>query len=246
MLSFFEIRNLSNKQIKTNKLGLINKQKTNEKKKKKKAFPICLDHANSFGNSLSKNIFLPLLKKRGPEHCFCRFLKNTVPCEFLLLKLYIFIYFTLLVFKLWQKVFSQKVTPVYEQSPIINREYAFLRHQRSKTWPCQKQWCIQHYLRRGSWGLCISLHRYQTKRQISQNIYLHLSLCSQTAKTFSMPCIKVSAFIGGGGNFNIRWTPSWTHKIDPFNSFCSLTPLMMQTIQYITHLWKTTPVTRFF
>ena len=46
-------------------------------KKKKKAFPICLDHANSFGNFLSKNIFLPLFKKKGPEHWFCRFLKNT-------------------------------------------------------------------------------------------------------------------------------------------------------------------------
>ena len=57
--------------------------------------------------------------------------------------------------------------------------------------------------------------------------------------------VRVSAFIEGATS-NIRWTPSWTRKIDPFSSFCSLTPLMMQTIQYMTHLWKTTPITHFF
>ena len=51
-----------------------------------------LDHVDSFGKFvkyLSKNIFLPLFKKGGPEHCFCHFLKS-VPYEFPLLKLYNF------------------------------------------------------------------------------------------------------------------------------------------------------------
>ena len=76
--------------------------------KKEKAFPICLDHANSFGNFLSKTLFT-LVKKRGPEHCFCRFLKNTVPSEFLLLKLYIFYIHYLISFQVMTKsIFTKR------------------------------------------------------------------------------------------------------------------------------------------
>ena len=51
--------------------------------------------------------------------------------------------------------------------------------------------------------------------------------------SLTVKSIKVSAFIEGGRATSIiRWTPSWTHKIDPFSSFCSLTPLMMQTIHH--------------
>ena len=49
-----------------------------------------LDHVDSFGKFLKLFVqkhffFYPNLKK-VPEHWFCRFLKNTVPCEFPLLK----------------------------------------------------------------------------------------------------------------------------------------------------------------
>ena len=42
--------------------------------------------------------------------------------------------------------------------------------------------------------------------------------------SFTVKSIEVSDFIEGATS-NIRWTPSWTRKIDPFSSFCSLTPL---------------------
>ena len=84
-----EINEKTNKQTKTNRF--INKHKENEK-----SFPMCIDHIDSFGNFLKffvQKHFCTLFKKRGgAEHCFCHFLKNTVPCEFLLLKLYKFLY----------------------------------------------------------------------------------------------------------------------------------------------------------
>ena len=63
-------------------------------KKKKHSKIHVLDRLDSFCKFLKllfcpKTLFYPCLKKR-PEHCFCRFLKNTVPCEFPLLKLYNF------------------------------------------------------------------------------------------------------------------------------------------------------------
>ena len=73
----------------------VKKQKQNKKKKKsKKASPryILLDHVDSVGKFLIfffvfffflvQKTFLPLFKKRGPEHFFCCFFKNTAPCEY--------------------------------------------------------------------------------------------------------------------------------------------------------------------
>ena len=104
-----------------------------------------LDHVDSFGIFFfffffcPKNIF-NLVKKRGPEHCFCCFFKNTVPP---------FAYFTLLVIKIWQEQFSQKAT----------------RYQITRV---------------------VGLPSLNVK---SRRKFLHLSLCSQTSKNFSMPCI---------------------------------------------------------
>ena len=58
------------------------------------------------------------------QNTFCRFLKNTVTCEFPCQNCIPFIYFTLLVFKFWQKQFSQKATPVpnYEGVTILKRQ----------------------------------------------------------------------------------------------------------------------------
>ena len=75
-----------------------------------------LDHVNSSGKFLkflSKNIFT-LVKKEGQNTAFAVFSKNTVPCEFLLLKLCNFDILYLISFKVWQKLaqFSQKATPV--------------------------------------------------------------------------------------------------------------------------------------
>ena len=80
-----------------------------------------LDHVDSFDKFLiffffffffwSKKTFLPLLKK-GPEHCFCCFLKNTVPCEFPLLKLYNFCIFDLIGFQVMTRTILTKSYPV--------------------------------------------------------------------------------------------------------------------------------------
>ena len=85
-----------------------------------------LDHVDSFSKFLKffvRKYCLPLLNK-GPKHCFCRFLKNTVLCEFSLLKLFniYILYIFLLLFKLWQKPLCQKATkvPNYEGAPSLN------------------------------------------------------------------------------------------------------------------------------
>ena len=78
-------------------------------------------YLDGFGKFLSKNIFFFTLvrKNLGQKSLFWWFLKNTIfsqkiwlikyiPREIPFLEMYNFIYFTLLVFKLWQKQFSQK------------------------------------------------------------------------------------------------------------------------------------------
>ena len=87
-------------------------------KKKKKTFPRYrfLDHIDSFGKFLKFFVlkhffFLPLLTK-GPKRCFCRFLKNAVPCEFPMLKLCNFIYILYLFsFQLMTKTIFAKSYP---------------------------------------------------------------------------------------------------------------------------------------
>ena len=88
-----------------------------------------LDHVDSFGKFWSffwpKNIFT-LVKKKVPEHCFCCFLKNTVPCEFPLLKLYNFCIFYLIGFQVMTRTIFTKSYPVpnYEggRSTILKRQ----------------------------------------------------------------------------------------------------------------------------
>ena len=85
-----------------------------------------LDHVDSFGKFLKfcfvQEHFFTLLEN-GSKHSFCCFLKNTVPCEFPLLKLYNFIYLTLLIFKL-TKQFLRKATPLpnCEGGSILNHQ----------------------------------------------------------------------------------------------------------------------------
>ena len=74
-----------------------------------------LDHVDSFGKFLKffvQKTFLPLLKKKVPEHRFCCFLKNTVPCEFPLLKLYNFCIFSLIGFQVMTRTIFIKSYPV--------------------------------------------------------------------------------------------------------------------------------------
>ena len=72
-----------------------------------------LDHVDSFGKFLkffpTHFFFYPGYKK-GPKHCFCRFLKNTVPFEYPLLKLcnfYMYRYFTFLVLVVIKTMFTK-------------------------------------------------------------------------------------------------------------------------------------------
>ena len=78
----------------------IIKTKMKKQNKLQKAFPWYIffrSRRYSFGKCLKflpkHNFFFTLVKKRGPKHCFCHFLKNTVPSEFPLLKLYNFYIF---------------------------------------------------------------------------------------------------------------------------------------------------------
>ena len=70
-----------------------------------------LDHVDNFGIFFfsQTNIFNLV---RGPEHCFCCFLKNTVPCEFPLLKLYNFCIFYLIGFQVMTRTIFIKSYPV--------------------------------------------------------------------------------------------------------------------------------------
>ena len=94
-----------------------------------------LDHVNSFGKFLKffvqKHFFLPLLKKKREkkkeqEHCVCRFLKNTVPCEFLLLKLCNFHILYLISFKVMTKTISTKSYPGTKLNVKSRRKFLHL------------------------------------------------------------------------------------------------------------------------
>ena len=94
----------------------------------KQIFPMFLDHVDSFGKFLKflcptrgvQKHILPLLKKGGPQHWFCRFLRNTVPCEFPLIKYVPY----LISFQVMTKQFSKKATRVlnYKGDTILIRQ----------------------------------------------------------------------------------------------------------------------------
>ena len=85
-----------------------------------------LDHVDSFdkfSKFLPKHFFYPCKKKMGPKHCFCRFLKNTVPCEFPFLKLHNFYILHLLSFQVIKTVFTKSYpVPNYEGVTILKRQ----------------------------------------------------------------------------------------------------------------------------
>ena len=100
------------------------KKKTNKQKQKTKPFPIYtfLDHVDSFGKFVKffvEKHFFTLVQKRRPKHCFCHFLKNTVPCGFSLLKLHNYHILYFISFQVMPKtIFTQS----YEGGTILKRQ----------------------------------------------------------------------------------------------------------------------------
>ena len=65
--------------------------------------------------------------------------------------------------------------------------------------------------------------------------------------SFTVTSKEVSSAFLGGATSIIRWTPLWTCIMNHVSSFCSFDTLNdADNTLYITHLWKTTPITHFF